>query len=197
MSKAGKSKRSAQRFALYVQAMGFVPLPFSHSDYRAYAVALQQQYQELRLRLGLKVSSEARIIARAMIRRKTLSIAAGDLVPPIAPPHSEFLTRYFPRTELLVEEPSRRVDVGLRLFSRRWAIRYPNAQSVGCDAVCPRNPGLVVRWLTSVGRGVQTLLRWRSIHARISRASGMSGTHNQPQDGNDHHNLSDWEPFLR
>ena len=85
MARSGNSKRSAQRFALYIQTMGFVPLPFLHRDYQAYAVALQQQYQELRLRLDPKVIAEAKSGARDMIRRKTLAIAAGDLVPIVAP----------------------------------------------------------------------------------------------------------------
>jgi hypothetical protein len=85
MARSGKSKRSAQRFAVYIQAMGVVPLPFLHRDYQAYAVALQQQYQELRLRLDAKLVTEAKSSARGIIRRKTLAIAAGDLVPMAAP----------------------------------------------------------------------------------------------------------------
>jgi hypothetical protein len=48
-------------------------------------VALQQQYQELRFCLDPKLITEAKSSARGMIRRKTLAIAAGDLVPIVAP----------------------------------------------------------------------------------------------------------------
>src|SRR5260370_38717916 len=60
--------------------MGAVPLPLEHGCYKAYALALQQQYEGLKHELGPKVASEARAAARAAIRQQTLAIAAEGLV---------------------------------------------------------------------------------------------------------------------
>jgi hypothetical protein len=55
MARSGKSRRTALRFALYIETMGFVPLPFAHCDYGTYAIALQRQYQMLMLDINPKV----------------------------------------------------------------------------------------------------------------------------------------------
>jgi hypothetical protein len=85
MGHSGRNRRIALRFALYVKTMGFAPLPFAHADHKIYAIALQQQYEMLKLNLDSKIVAAARIAARAAIRRETLSIAAQDLVPPVPP----------------------------------------------------------------------------------------------------------------
>jgi hypothetical protein len=72
------SKKTALRFVVYIRALGGQPLPFDHRDYRAYAAALQSQFDKLRQAVDPAIAREARIVGRALIREKTLTIAAGD-----------------------------------------------------------------------------------------------------------------------
>jgi hypothetical protein len=81
VAKMGKSKQSALRFALYVKALGGEPVPFNQRDFGTYAIALQQQYEELRHSLDRKVVVEARNAARALIRKQTLAVAAQAIIP--------------------------------------------------------------------------------------------------------------------
>lgn len=83
MAKMGASKRSVLRFAIYIKGLGGEPLPYAYKDYRPYAVALQSQYDELRRTLDPTVVKAARTAGRNLIRTKTLSIAASDLVPSV------------------------------------------------------------------------------------------------------------------
>ena len=45
------------RLALYIKTLGAEPVPLQHNCYRDYAVALQQQYQKLRLGVGIESPS--------------------------------------------------------------------------------------------------------------------------------------------
>jgi hypothetical protein len=74
------SKRTALRFVVYIRALGGQPLPFEHRDYRAYAAALQSQFDKLRQTVDPATAREARIAGRALIREKTLTIAEGNLL---------------------------------------------------------------------------------------------------------------------
>jgi hypothetical protein len=80
-----KNKRTAMRFALYIKTLGEDPVPLQHNSYRDYAVALQRQYEELRLQLGSKRANQARRSARREIKKLTLSLAAQGLVAPVPP----------------------------------------------------------------------------------------------------------------
>jgi hypothetical protein len=73
----------AQRFALYVQSAGAVPVTMEHNDYKKHATALQQQYQRLIDEHGRERVNQARIAARAEIKKVT--VAAQGLVPEILP----------------------------------------------------------------------------------------------------------------
>lgn len=79
----GASKRTALRFVVYIRALGGQPLPFDHWDYRTYAAALQSQFDKLRQAADPAIAREARIAGRALIREKTLTVAAGDLLSAI------------------------------------------------------------------------------------------------------------------
>jgi hypothetical protein len=79
----GASKRTALRFAVYIRGLGGEPLPFAHTDYRAYTVALQRQYDNLRLALDPTVVKEARAAGRILIRRQSLAVAAGNSISAI------------------------------------------------------------------------------------------------------------------
>ena len=125
MARSGKSKRSAQRFALYIQTMGFVPLPFLHRDYQTYAVELQQQYQELRLRLDAKVITEAKSSARGMIRRKTLAIAAADLVPIAAPTPRRVSEKSIPPNRVAAKRTFKKSRQRLETFFETMAAVVP------------------------------------------------------------------------
>jgi hypothetical protein len=80
-----EAKSLAQRFALYVRAAGAVPVTMEHIDHRKHAVALQQQYQRLIDEHGRERVNQARIAARAEIRKVTLEVAAHGLIPGIPP----------------------------------------------------------------------------------------------------------------
>jgi hypothetical protein len=73
------------RFALYIKTLGEHPVPLQHNSYRDYAVALQQQYEQLRIQLGSEMADQARRSARREIKKLTLSLAAQGLVPPVPP----------------------------------------------------------------------------------------------------------------
>jgi hypothetical protein len=86
MSRMNEPMRTAMRFAVYIRALGAEPLPFGRKTYRAYAVALQRQYDELLRTVEPAIAREARIAGRALIRKQTLPVAAGDLFPTQQPP---------------------------------------------------------------------------------------------------------------
>jgi hypothetical protein len=73
------------RFALYIKTLGEQPVPLQHNSYRDYAVALQRQYEQLRIQLGSEMANQARRSARREIKRLTLSSAAQGLVAPVPP----------------------------------------------------------------------------------------------------------------
>jgi len=76
----GASKKTALRSVVYIRALGGQPLPFEHWDYRAYAAALQSQSDKLRQAVDPAIARETQIVGRALIREKTLTIAAGDVL---------------------------------------------------------------------------------------------------------------------
>jgi hypothetical protein len=80
-----KNKRIAMRLALYIKTLGAEPVSLQHNSYRDYAVALQQQYERLRIELGSEEADQARRSARREIKRLTLSSAAQDLIAPVPP----------------------------------------------------------------------------------------------------------------
>ena len=90
MARMGASKRSALRFAVYIRCLGGEPLPFAHKGYRAYALALQRQYEQLRQTLDPVAAQEARRAGRLLIRQKSLLVAASNsflVIPPDSSTH--------------------------------------------------------------------------------------------------------------
>lgn len=83
-----KFKCHAMRLVLYIKTMGVEPVPIQHTGYRAWAAALQQQYEKLKAELDPEVFMQARTAARAQIKQHTLPVAAQGLLPPVpnAPP---------------------------------------------------------------------------------------------------------------
>jgi hypothetical protein len=73
------------RLALYIKTLGAEPVPLQHNSYRDYAVALQRQYEQLRIQLGSEKADQARRSARREIKKLTLSLAAQGLVAPVPP----------------------------------------------------------------------------------------------------------------
>jgi hypothetical protein len=68
--KLSKSQRLVLRLAVYIEAMGSVPIGYKGQSLRAYATELQQQYARLKHQLGPEVSSAARISGRTQIRQE-------------------------------------------------------------------------------------------------------------------------------
>jgi len=84
MARMGASKRKALRFAVYIKCLGGEPLPHAHVDYRAYATALQSQYDRLKQTLDPAAVQEARKAGRLLIRRKSLTVVMEKVLPAIS-----------------------------------------------------------------------------------------------------------------
>jgi hypothetical protein len=69
----------AMRYAVYLRFLGADPVQFRHRTYSDYATALQQQYDGLLRTVDPAIARQARITGRALIRKQTLPVAAGDL----------------------------------------------------------------------------------------------------------------------
>src|ERR1700757_3369971 len=82
----GASKRRALRFAVYIRCLGREPLPFAQNYYRAYALALERQYEQFRQTLDPTAIQKARIEGRRLIRQNSLNGAAGNPPPKLPAP---------------------------------------------------------------------------------------------------------------
>ncbi|MGC1781726.1 MAG: hypothetical protein WA708_04345 [Acidobacteriaceae bacterium] len=81
MAKSGKNKRLTWRLAALIRALGAVPIPYDHPNEKDYAVAVQRQYEQLRHAVDPATAAQARIFARAAIRRFSLPVAASGSIP--------------------------------------------------------------------------------------------------------------------
>ncbi len=81
MSKMKHPMHTAMRFGVYIRCLGAEPLRLERRTYRAYAIALQRQYDELRRTVDPATARQAKSAGRALIRQHTFRAAAGDLFP--------------------------------------------------------------------------------------------------------------------
>jgi hypothetical protein len=122
-----KHKRIAMRFALYIKTLGAEPIPLQHNGYRDYAIALQRQYEQLRIQLGSETVDQARRSARREIKKLTLSLAAQDLVPPVPP------TPLKPRTKTSVPNSHEKWNCRRKLVHSNFlsALHHAHQLSIG------------------------------------------------------------------
>jgi hypothetical protein len=76
-----KQKRHAMWLIAHIRAIGAEPLPFAHQSYRSYLAALQLQYDTTRAGMDKESRRQARLAARALMRRHTLNGFAPDVMP--------------------------------------------------------------------------------------------------------------------
>jgi len=157
MAKSESNKQLAERFAAFICALGFTPLPFNHRNEKDYAVALQQQYEELRRTVDPAIAAKARISARAELRRCKLEAASAGPVP-TSPSKPRFLPKrhknrrkleafFQQRGNLVLKCPKCRMRCGLP--KKSWPTREMAEEALKRSLTpaelhiyeCPRQPG--------------------------------------------------------
>jgi hypothetical protein len=73
----GKAKKSAERYALLIRALGSEPTPYRLQPYDKYAAELQRQYLYLRQSVAPETAGEIRRSVRASLRPKSQFVAVA------------------------------------------------------------------------------------------------------------------------
>jgi len=71
----GKAKKSAERYALFIKALGFEPTPYRLQPYDKYAAELQLQYLILKRSVGPEIAARVRRSVRISLRPKSQLVA--------------------------------------------------------------------------------------------------------------------------
>jgi hypothetical protein len=77
----GKAKKSAERYALFIRALGFEPTPYRLQPYDKYAAELQLQYLILKRSVGPEIAARVRRSVRISLRPNSQLIATARDAP--------------------------------------------------------------------------------------------------------------------
>jgi hypothetical protein len=132
LGKSRDHRELAQRFAIYIRALGGTPLAFRHRTYLAYATALKWQYLRLKRSLDPKFVATVVRSAQVEIIEQTLPIVAEGLVPFLGPtpptPRKEMKKRrekleafFMQNDQLVLKCPRCRMKCGLP--KKSWPTR--------------------------------------------------------------------------
>jgi hypothetical protein len=77
----GKAKKSAERYALFIRALGSEPTPYRLQPYGKYAAELQRQYLDLKQSVGPEMAAKIRRSVRASLRPKSQFVAVAPDSP--------------------------------------------------------------------------------------------------------------------
>ncbi len=144
-----KWKRTAQRFALFIRQFGAEPQQVEARDYRTVAIALQQQYDQLRREQPERIA-EARTVTRALIREKGFIEATAGQIPIIVMARTEQQTYKKSKARLkrfyelhpneAVPCPSCHMRCGMR--KRAWLTREL-AEAARQREIASKSPGRI------------------------------------------------------
>jgi hypothetical protein len=73
----GKAKTSAERYALFIRALGSEPRPYRQQQYDKYAAELQLQYLILKRSVGPEIAAGVRRSVRISLRPKSQLVATA------------------------------------------------------------------------------------------------------------------------
>jgi hypothetical protein len=82
----GKAKKSAERYALFIRALGSEPAPYRLQPYDKYAAELQLQYLVIKRSVGPEIAARVRRSVRISLRPKSPLVAIAPVSTGTATP---------------------------------------------------------------------------------------------------------------